>query len=127
MTRAFKCSLVAGCFALFLSAETAAAHHSYAMFDMTKTDTVEGTVKLFQWENPHVYLWLYRTDGQGQQSLWAIEGASPNSLSRLGWDRRSASPGEKITVQIHPLKDGRDGGFLISLTRPDGKVLSEQQ
>ena len=95
-----------------------AAHHSTAMFDFTKTIEIKGTIKSFQWTNPHS--WTVVTVGKAQYEL---EGMSPNYLSRNGWSKRTLQPGDKVTMQVHPLKDGRPGGFMVSVTLPDGKLL----
>ena len=102
---------------LALGAVPAAAHHSFAIFDNQKNVTVEGTVKEFQWTNPHSWVHLLVTDPTtGKQVEWSIEGASPNALSRQGWKRTSLKPGDKAAIVIHPLKDGTTGGSLVSAT-----------
>ena len=88
---------------------SAAAHHSYAMFAMDKVTTIQGTIKQFDWTNPHSYIWLYAPDAKGKQAVWAVEGGSPNALSRIGWSKRMVNPGDKVKLEIHPLKDGRNG------------------
>jgi hypothetical protein len=97
------------------------AHHSYAMFDTTKKLTVEGTVREWQWTNPHIFLELTVQEG-GETHYYSVEGASPSSQSRRGWTRNSLKPGDKVTVILSPLKDGRRGGSLISVAK-DGIVL----
>ena len=105
-----------------LGAAPVTAHHSFAMFDNTKDMTLVGTVKEFQWTNPHTWLQLM-VDENGQQVEWSIEGSSPNGLARRGWSRVSFKPGDKVTVIIHPLKDGTKGGSYVKATLPDGKTL----
>jgi hypothetical protein len=95
------------------------AHHSTAMFDMAKTIEIKGTIKSFQWTNPHT--WTVVTAGNAE---YGLEGMSPNYLSRNGWSRRTLKTGDKVTLKVHPLKDGRKGGFMVSVTLPDGKVLN---
>jgi hypothetical protein len=103
--------------ALTLVALPVAAHHSFAMFDDTKTVTLEGTVKEFQWANPHVWVQVLVPDpATGAQVEWSIEGASVTGLTRRGWTRKSMKPGDKATVVMHPLKSGERGGTLVSLT-----------
>jgi hypothetical protein len=89
------------------------AHHSFAMFDNQKDVTLEGTVKEFQWTNPHSWIQLMVKDKSGKEVEWSIEGGSPNGLTRAGWKRTSIKPGDKATVVIHPLKDGSEGGSLV--------------
>jgi hypothetical protein len=95
----------------------AGAHHSFAMYDRTKTSTLKGTVKTFQWTNPHVILWLVvQPDGGGAAQEWSIETTSPGVLTRAGWTRQSVKVGDRVSVEFDPLRDGTHGGSLDSLT-----------
>ncbi len=96
------------------------------MFDQTKNVTVVGTVKDFQWVNPHVVLWVYKIAANGGvPELWTIELTSPGNLTRVGWSRHSVSPGDKVSVDIAPLRDGSHGGGFRKLTLLDsGTVLT---
>jgi hypothetical protein len=105
------------------AAAPAFAHHSFAMFDSTKPMTLVGTVKEFQWTNPHTWVQVNVAGPGGKLVEWSIEGGSPNGLSRKGWKRTSLKPGDKITVVINPLKDGANGGSLKSVTKADGSTL----
>lgn len=106
---------VALCAGTFL-AGPAQAHHSFAMFDMTKQATIEGTVRAFQFANPHIWIYLVVTDPKtGEATEWAIEGSSPNSLARAGWTRSTIKSGEKASIVVHPLRNGKPGGSLVSL------------
>lgn len=99
-----------------------AAHHSTAMFDFQKTVTLTGTVKDFAWTNPHTWTNVTVDSGKGT-AVYGLEGMSPNYLSRNGWTRRTLQPGDKVTVEVHPLKDGRKGGFMVSAKLADGTLL----
>jgi hypothetical protein len=99
------------------------AHHSFAMFDNTRTETISGTVYMFEWTNPHAWLWIDVDDGKGNDVKWAFEAAAPSEMSRSGWNKRILTPGEKITVEYRPLKDGRPGGSLGKVTKSDGTVI----
>lgn len=99
---------------------TALAHHSFAMFDMSKTVTLNGTVKKLEWTNPHIWLWVVVDDGKGGSQVWGLEGTAPGEATRMGWNKRCVVEGDKVTVTLRPLKDGRTGGSLGSLTRADG-------
>ena len=115
--------LVAAAFALASAVPSvSSAHHSYAMFDGTKTLTIEGTVKEFQWTNPHVWLEILASKG-AVGGEWHFEGGPVAQLKRIGWGRDSLKPGDKITVVIHPLKDGTMGGALMWVTLPNGTTL----
>jgi hypothetical protein len=99
------------------------AHHSFAMFDMTKNIVVTGQVKDFQWTNPHMWIQLVAQGADGKPLEWSIEGNSPSVLARQGWTKRSLKVGDTITVTLHPLKDGSIGGDLVKAVLADGKVV----
>ncbi|MBL8642315.1 MAG: hypothetical protein JNK21_00165 [Rhodospirillaceae bacterium] len=107
----------------FLGGSTASAHHSAAMFDQTKSVKLEGTVKQFQWTNPHTWLTVTVQDEGGLVVDWSVEMTSPNLLARAGWRPNTVKPGDKITVNISPLRDGSSGGQFVSATLADGRVL----
>jgi hypothetical protein len=102
---------------------TTLAHHSFAMFDTTKEVTLAGTIKEFQWTNPHTWIWLEVHSPRGDVETWGIEGSSPNNLAREGWNKSSLSSGDTVTLVIHPLKDGSKGGSFVSAVLPSGRVL----
>jgi hypothetical protein len=104
-------------------ASPALAHHSFAMFDMGQEKAISGTVTDFQWTNPHTWIWLEVPTASGTGEQWGVEGMSPNFLERRGWSKRTLKVGDKITVVIHPVKDGGHGGSFIRLTTPDGKTI----
>jgi Family of unknown function (DUF6152) len=106
--------------AVAMSAIPALAHHSFAMFDAEKKMTLEGTVKEFQWTNPHSWILLTVANEQGQPQQWAIEMGGPAGLARQGWVPKTLTPGMKVQAIIHPLKDGSNGGQLMAITLPDG-------
>jgi hypothetical protein len=93
------------------------------MFDALKIVQLEGTVKEFQWTNPHAWILLNVKDEQGQQVMWAIEMNGPTGLARQGWLPKTLTPGMPIKAHIHPLRDGKSGGQFLAVTLPDGKVL----
>jgi uncharacterized protein DUF6152 len=107
------------------AASPAAAHHSFAMYEPTKTLTLKGTVKSFQWTNPHVILWvLVQPEAGGAPQEWSLETTSPGVLTRNGWTRQSLKAGDKVSVTFSPLRDGSRGGGLNSVTLLDtGQTL----
>jgi hypothetical protein len=111
---------------LIAIAAPAAAHHSFAMFDMQKDVTVVGTVTEFRWTNPHSFMHLLVPDAQGGSTNWAFEMTSPNTLVHGGWRRSSLKPGDKVTVTYHPLLNGKLGGALVRVKLPDGTVLENK-
>ena len=110
------CSVVAG---LALIAP-ASAHHSYAMFDQAKDVALAGTVKDWQWANPHVLIVVAAPGNDGKVVEYSIEGPSPQVLRPRGWNREAMKPGDKVTVNMHPLRDGSNGGSLVSVVTADG-------
>ena len=105
---------------------TAAAHHSFAMYDSTKLVVVDGTVTNFQWTNPHVLLWVTGTTTAGEAAtLWTVElPTSPGNLGRMGWSKHSLKAGDHVLVELNPLRDGQHGGSFKKGTLPaSGKVL----
>jgi Family of unknown function (DUF6152) len=101
----------------------ATAHHSFAGFDKTKVVTLKGTVKQWQFMNPHSWLTLIVVE-DGKEVAYALEGASVNTLAHRGWGRNTFKPGEKLTVEMYPLYSGERGGAFLKATFEDGKTLS---
>ena len=120
MKHAFLAAVAIGA---FCAAGGAAAHHSFAMFDADKKTTLEGTIKEFQWTNPHSWILMMVPNAQGTPEQWAIEMGAPGGLARQGWLPKTLQPGDKVTAVIHPLKDGTHGGQFMAVTLPSGKVM----
>ena len=106
-----------------LLAGQALAHHSFAMFDPEKLITQEGTVKEFEWTNPHVWLHIVAPDASGKAVEWSFEMQAVAQATSGGWRADIVKPGDKVKVEFHPLKDGSRGGELVAATLPDGKRL----
>ena len=104
----------------------ALAHHSHAMFDFSKQVTLVGTVKQFEWDNPHCWIQVLVPDPNDPKAApveWGVEMGAPIQLIRHGWKPGSLKPGDKVTVVINPLRDGRPGGQIVSAIGPDGKPI----
>ena len=95
-------------------------HHSFAAFDMQKTITLTGTVKEFQWLNPHSWIQMTVKDAAGSTTEWSIETSSPSSLVRQGWKPKILKPGDQVVVVAHPMRDGQPGASLVTVTLADG-------
>lgn len=115
----------AGALAAALLAASGQAHHSFAMFDQTKSVTVKGQVVEFQWTNPHAFIELDAPNGQGGSDRWSVELNSPNNLTRQGWRRSSLTAGMTVSVTLNPLRNGKKGGLFNKVVFADGKVLSD--
>ena len=105
-------------------AASAFAHHSFAMFDSQQTVTLDGTVKEFEWVNPHSWLRVMVKDEKtGQQVMWALELSSPSRLVTMGMRSDSVKPGDAVSVTFHPLRNGARGGQFIQAVLPGGKKV----
>jgi Family of unknown function (DUF6152) len=121
-TRGFLSLLVAA-LAIAVVTVPAEAHHSTAMFDFTKSIEIKGTIKQFQWTNPHTWTIVTAEGDATVAGEYNLEGMSPNYLSRNGWNKRTLKAGDKVTLTVYPLKDGRKGGFMVSAKMEDGTIL----
>jgi hypothetical protein len=104
-------------------AAPALAHHSFAMFDNTRSITLHGKVALYQWTNPHAYLDIDADQPDGGTRHFTLEMTSINMMSRGGWTSRTVKRGDEVTAIVAPLRDGRPGGLLLELTLPDGRKM----
>jgi hypothetical protein len=115
------------CVILALMAGRATAHHSAAMYDDKTTVTVVGTVRKFEWSNPHVYIYLVQTNESGQSIEWEVECSPPSILGRLGWTASSLHPGDAVTVSGKPLRDPGKKALLPNLVKRGDVVLFERK
>jgi hypothetical protein len=112
--------------AIAVFAGQAAAHHSFAMFDHEKLITVSGTLKVFEWTNPHCWLHISAPDPTtGKMADWSFEMGSVTQIAAQGWKADSVKAGDKITITGHPLKDGSRGGQYRSVKLGDGRVFQQ--
>ena len=101
----------------------ALAHHSFAVFDPDKLVSQAGVVKEFEWTNPHVWIHIMAADQNGKPVEWSFEMQAVAQVTSGGWKPDIVRPGDKVTIEFHPLKDGSRGGELVAATLPDGKRL----
>lgn len=101
-------------------AATASAHHSAIQFDFSKQVPIKGTVTHFRAINPHMELTLRVNDGKGER-LIQFEGHSTNNMYRNGYRKGMVSEGDVITVNVAPLKNGGDGGYVVSADLAGGQ------
>ena len=123
LCRVFTGVLVAG---LLSATAVTHAHHSFAMFDMSKTVTYEGKVIEYKWMNPHTHITIVvPSTARDPQTVgtWDVEGGSTNIMTRQGWTKATFKAGEQITVVGHPMKDGSKGISLFYVVMPDGRRL----
>jgi Family of unknown function (DUF6152) len=101
----------------------ALAHHSFAMFDHTRTLTLKGTVTKFQWTNPHAYIEIDVPASDGKTTHFTIECTSINMMQRLGWRSNMITAGDQVKATVAPLLSGQPGGLLLDVILPDGRKL----
>jgi hypothetical protein len=109
--------------AIVASGSAALAHHSFAMFDADQKMTLAGTVKEFQWTNPHAWIFVMVPNQEGQLEQWAVELGGPGQITRQGWSPKTLTPGMDVKLVIHPLRDGTNGGQFMGITFADGTQL----
>jgi hypothetical protein len=110
----------------FLAAAVPAlAHHSYAEFDTDKKLTLDGTVKQFEWTNPHSWLLIMVPNAQGEEEQWAVELSSVSLLASRGWKPKTVMPGDKVSVTFHPMRNGSHAGSYMAIKLPSGKTMGD--
>jgi hypothetical protein len=118
--------LASVCAAALLTGSVAFAHHSAAGIDRNQSKTITGVVKEFRWGNPHAWIDLDVPNDKGAVDTWSIEMTSPTFLLRAGWKSSTIKAGEKLSVTVRPFRDGTPGGLFVSVTLPDGRVMTER-
>ena len=106
---------------MVMAAAPSFAHHSAVMFDDAKEVTVTGTIKEFQYTNPHSWLLVDVKNDDGSVTTWGFEAEGPSTLTRAGIRKSDFMPGTAITISGHPMRDGRPAAAWIKATRGDGK------
>mgnify|MGYP007004380689 CR=1 FL=1 len=106
---------------LLLSALTAFAHHSFAVFDFQTQIPFEGTVESLKFRNPHIEMTLKSTGPDGKEEIiHFIEGAPANMLVRSGLIPDMIKPGTRITAVGSPLIEDNTKYFLRVIKLQDG-------
>ena len=99
------------------------AHHSPAMFDFSKSMTFTGTVRKFEWTNPHSYIQLVIKADDGTEQEWSLEMGANVYLYNLGWRPGTLKSGDEVILTVAPLRKGGNGGLLLKATTADGKPI----
>ena len=102
---------------------TANAHHSGVEFDTTKVVELSGTIKEFQFKNPHTWIQVMVPNPKGESVEWSLEWGSPNALGRDGYRPTTFPVGAKVTVRINPMKNGSPAGAFIGAKLEGGKTI----
>ena len=107
--------------AALLSLTTAAfAHHSFAVYDHSRTLTLRGTVTRFLWTNPHAFIELDVKQPDDSVKHYAIELTSINMMQRVGWRSSMIKAGDQITAVVAPMISGEAVGLGLEVTLADG-------
>jgi len=102
------------------------AHHSHANYNTNEFITLSGTITEVAWTNPHTWVYMEVTDAQGRRQVWSLEGGSPTSLMRGGWQRGSIKPGDKVSVRCNRVRDGSEGCLLGFVTNINGTAMDKE-
>lgn len=115
-------SIIFGCiiagFALASS-----AHHAATMFDRDQTVELSGEIVEFQWTSPHVWIQINVESESGELVEWSVEGSVPNRLYRAGWRPTTFRPGDQVTIQAAPMRNGAPAALFIGAMLADGSTL----
>ena len=101
------------------------AHHGSASFDTSKTVTVTGIVKEYIWTNPHVLLRLDVKEASGDVTNWVVEVWNPVTQANRGWSRNTFKPGDEVSVEVTPAKNGRPIGMIRGSIVINGEAFNE--
>lgn len=107
-------------------APLAAAHHSSSMFDRSQTLVLTGTIKEYQFLNPHTWIEILITNEDGTTTQWSVEASGRRPMVAMGLGPTRLLAGDKVTIRAHPLRDGRNGALFIDITLPDGETIGGQ-
>jgi hypothetical protein len=95
-----------------------------AKFDTEKIMVVMGIVTDFRWADPHAEILLTVSDDpRDPAQRWTVEMSATFILARMGWGPKTLIPGMAVTVRVHPLRDGTNGGQFLMITTHDGKQM----
>jgi hypothetical protein len=127
--KAFYRSIFAGPLVIgFLLAVSAAnAHHSGAGFNSGEVREIAGTIREFQFTNPHTWIQVIVTNEQGEQQEWSVEWGSPNSLARQGVRPSTFPPGAEVVMRINPMANGSPAGGFVGARFTDGTTVGNWQ
>lgn len=114
---------LAGISILVLATNAALAHHSGAAFDREEERELHGTIKEFQFTNPHTWIQLNVMDDEGKVVEWSLEWRSPNQLSRQGIMPSTFPAGAEVTIRTNPMKDGSPAGAFVGAKFEDGSIV----
>jgi hypothetical protein len=110
-----------------VTAMPAAAHHSFAGYDLTQTLSGKGTIKEFRWGAPHSMGVFVVKDKDGKEVALTLASSTPTNFVRQGFNPKDFKVGEKVELTWHPSKSGATGGLMSSMKLPDGRIFNEKE
>ena len=116
-----------GLIGILLVVPAAIAHHSGAGFNADEVMEITGTIKEFQFTNPHTWIQVLVVNEAGEEQEWSVEWGSPNSLARRGVRPSTFPPGAAVTMRINPMANGSPAGGFIAAKFSDGTTVGNWQ
>ena len=128
MSKGAYAMLAAAALTLVLAFGKSSAHHSAGVFDPVKIVSVTGVVTDFQFVNPHVLVFVKVENDDGTEEIWGGEMTAPNRLQRMSnlpirWTRDILKPGDEITMEGHPARNGAPGMDVVTIINPEGTAI----
>jgi hypothetical protein len=114
----------AGAVALLTVSGSVLAHHGMEAYDLKRMITLKGVVTKFDFVNPHVLLYFDVKDASGKVAKWVGETGSPNIMRRGGWTKASLKPGEAVTINGHPSRNGSPTMRFTKVILSNGQELN---
>jgi Family of unknown function (DUF6152) len=100
----------------------AVAHHSFGHYDMEKVAEIEGTVRKYEWTNPHCWLFVDVPSANGASVTYGFELSSVGEMLRRGWKKTSVKFGEPVKVKFRPMRDGTPAGLMVSAEKNGARI-----
>lgn len=119
--------LILNMIALVMTLVTLSAHHSTVAYSENSIVITNATITKVLWASPHIILTFDAKEHRGSPSGWSTETGSPGSVARVGWNRNSVKPGDKVTIELYPARNGAHVGRLKRVIFPDGRELLDTQ
>jgi len=109
------------------AAAPVSAHHSFAGYDMTKTNTAQATIKEFRWGAPHSAAVFIIKGADGKPQEMTVSSAAPTMFVKQGFKPRDFKVGDKVDIEWHPTRSGAVGGILSTMKLPDGRTFKDME
>jgi len=109
--------------AVLLTSSSALAHHSFAMFDLSQHQLIEGRITEWHYNNPHSWLHVEAVDETGEMQTWSFEGAARVHAARQGVTGNTFHKGEAVRIVMSPIRDGRRAGAMCFVVKEDGSIV----